>query len=331
MQHDVLRRLIARDRLPPPPRPHGELGGWLRWELIDRAGRVRRGGEQHNLITNAGLDLFASVAIETLTTYCAVGTGSAAPDATDETLGAEAARTATAGPGDSDDVTRPSTGVNRIVRVREFDFNEANGNLTEWGFTNASTGGQLFARELFRDGSGDPATVTKTSDDKLRMTYTLEFTYGPNVATPFTPLVIDGIGTINGDYLIVENSSGSGNYALEAWSGYARGMANARLAIDRALDALEPFVYFTNAGLDDGAATFAEYVPGSYQRVMTEMLWSTGAGNDDWHGLWMRSPIATRPSGLWMKFDVADRFTKANTHSLTLTNPLTISWARGTP
>jgi len=56
-------------------------------------------------------------------------------------------------------------------RVREWSTSLGNGNLTEIGMFSAATGGVMWCRALFRDSSGTPITVTKTSADILRVTY----------------------------------------------------------------------------------------------------------------------------------------------------------------
>lgn len=47
------------------------------------------------------------------------------------------------------------------------------GNLTEVGLFNASTGGTMWTRQLFKDEFGAPTTIVKTVDDELRITYQL--------------------------------------------------------------------------------------------------------------------------------------------------------------
>src|SRR5690606_10471019 len=105
--------------------------------------------------------------------------------------------------------TRPSAGVYRLTRHIEFDYDEANGVLTEWGFSSSSSAGSnLFNRALFTDGGGTPEAVTKTDQEKLRLTYTLEVTLSP-VSLTAGSFDLTGVGTVNGDYTLIGGSAPS--------------------------------------------------------------------------------------------------------------------------
>ena len=69
----------------------------------------------------------------------------------------------------------------RYRRVRAFDYHQANGNLTEFGGS-ALSAGTLHTRSLFKDGAGNPITITKTSSEQLVITYDVEFTAAPTAA-----------------------------------------------------------------------------------------------------------------------------------------------------
>lgn len=150
--------------------------GYFTVELIHaRTGLVKRRLHFRNLITDAGLDALAGGArISDLINYLAVGTGSSEPSYTDTTLNAEVARTnSDGGFGDSDAMVGSGDLVEywRRIRTRVFTEAQANGNLAELGFFSSSSGGTMWNRQLFRDELGQPTTITKTSEDQLRVTY----------------------------------------------------------------------------------------------------------------------------------------------------------------
>ena len=74
--------------------------------------------------------------------------------------------------------------------TRNFVETQANGNLTELGLFTASSGGTMFVRQLFKDGTGTPTTITKTNTDQLRVTYEIRF-YSPADVT-VNPISISG-------------------------------------------------------------------------------------------------------------------------------------------
>lgn len=150
--------------------------GYFTVELIHaRTGLVKRRLHFRNLITDAGLDALAGGnGISGLINYLAVGTGSSEPSYTDTTLNAEVARTnSTGGFGDSNEMVGAGDLVEywRRIRTRVFTEAQANANLTELGFFSSSSGGTMWNRQLFRDELGNPTTITKTSEDQLRVTY----------------------------------------------------------------------------------------------------------------------------------------------------------------
>ena len=156
---------------------------------------------QHNLILNKGLDHglanwggiishpVESVqyrGYEQLFVYVAVGTGTAAPAVSQTGLASELARTAAnLGLGAGRTRTRLSDGVYRVTFTRAFDYGQANGNLTEFGGSHsANTADGTHTRELFRDGGGNPIVITKTSNERLAITYHFEVTLTPTTQTP---------------------------------------------------------------------------------------------------------------------------------------------------
>lgn len=370
-----------RERRPPSARVAASMKGWVRWGLIDRSGREVRGGEGPNLITDQGLDQIATTAIYdqlggasggsvtslfTIITYAAVGTDNTTPDVSDTGLGMEVSRTATEFA--SDTIARASDGVYALTRSIEFDYGKANGNLTEWGFSsNGSAGSNLFNRALFLDGGGSPEVVTKTTDYKLRIIYTLEVTLSPVTFTAGA-FTVTGVGTVNGDYTLLGGAapSGSANPGsnrcaapdLKLFSYWARGgvgVINTGL-LSMPPDIGCPWVHASDLsgavygdtvsytgdsanGRGPRATSAARdaYSPGSFQRTGGGWKWDTAYGNlDPIKGFYVQGAFESYNSGLnscgragyAFDLDLADEFSKDNEHTLTIGVP-TVSWGRG--
>ncbi|MFU8868662.1 hypothetical protein [Natronococcus sp.] len=334
---EAIARANIRPRSAPAFRPRVGIEGWLRWGLVDRSGREVRGGEQHNLILDTLLDGIAATGFsENLVGFAAVGTGSVEPDVTDVALGTELARTSTS---ISSSTTDGGNGLISFMVEREFDFGVANGNLTEWGMAPASTGA-IYVRELFRDELGDPVTITKTSDFKLRIKYTITFDFQPATTAGSGSFVLDGIGTINHQYRWT-NTTGliSGANVLAQGTVATTSLPVTAVGPERCYaQSSTTFPAYTSRwtgttilGSTNGLATNGGYVAGTHTRTVTQLVWGTSIGNGTWtgFGLFARGGTPTTAYGsLAFFFDVADRFTKDDLHVLTLTNPMGISWGR---
>lgn len=353
------------ERRPPPLRVTVGVEGWLKWELINRKGRVHRGGEQHNLILNQGLDQIATHGLVDRTgnigsnvtagiQYAAVGTDSTAPAVTDTGLGGEVARTNVGSTGTilDESISRSADGVYDHVRTYEFDFAEAIGNLTEWGISPIATaGGNLYARELFRDGGGSPETVTKTADDKLRLVYTRRTTITPTAWTAGS-LAITGHGTIDGDYRLIggaSDGSGSSHLDLRLFSWLATGTEPSASGGSNwsgggllMLDSDQSGVAYDNVTAITGDntspivgievhASAAAYSPGAYSRTGATLKYGTTRGNFEHHAIGLtghgRTGISHPRLGFVFDYDPGEQWTKDNFHELRVTLP-TVTWAR---
>lgn len=363
-----LPRVRVRERRPPPARVGATMKGWLEWRLIDRRGREVRGGEGPNLILDQGLDEIASTQLLTqegsvgapatyfpLIRYAAVGTDSTAPDPSQTGLGTEVARTDATFQAET--ITRPSPGVYQFTRFIEFDYSVANGNLTEWGFSSsASAGSNLFNRALFTDSEGNPDTVTKTSAEKLRLTYTLEVSLTPASMTSGS-FNLDGVGTVNGDYMLVGGPAPSGisdrgkGSDLLVFSALARGTLNVASAgfVSRptgsaTVDGTDrsAFTYTSTVTPTDGTTNDVvdeprdAYTPGAFTREGGAWAWDTAVGNlDPVRAVFLNGAAnvgaggaaLTMRVGYVFAIDGGDAFEKDNEHRLVIGVP-TVTWGR---
>lgn len=345
-----------------------KLRGWMRYELVDRSGIIIRAGAMPNLILDQGLDqiasqslLFVNDAGAAPTTwfpiiqYCAVGTDSTAPAASQTGLGTELARTNTTYT--TDTMARPSNGTYQLTRHVEFDYAQANGNLTEWGFSYASAaGGNLFNRALFLDGGGSPTTVTKTSSYKLRIIYTLEIALSPTSMTAGS-FAVTGVGTVSGNYVLLGTSSASLGADCAApdlglFSALARGGLGTvdGIAETPAVGALyaddtdrSGLTYINSISvLGDSSApkhvartidtARDAYVAGSFQRTGGLWKFGTSYGNFAPIKAFAISGAEERDDGCQQMgyvfdLDLASEFAKDDLHTLTIGVP-TVSWAR---
>lgn len=340
----------VRDRHAPSPRVSAGIEGWVSWGLYDRKGRQVQGGEQHNLILNGMLDDIATNTVTSGTgggsragisafpaylTHFAVGTGSTAPDVTQTALVSELARTTTE---ISYTVTRPSNGVYNLALEREFDFGVGNGNLTEFGFARGASANML-VRELFRNEGGTPITVTKTSDFKLRIKYTLTITLTPVTLTEAS-FNISGIGTINGDHAWVGAAAGSNMADLATFARLARGLTGTGInSCQGLLSTSSTWSYATNidgeVASGGGIATSMTpngYTSEDYARSVEAALWSTANGNvtgiRSISAQWGGNTGGQVFVGWRFVIDSGDAFTKDNLHMLTLDDMLNVSWDR---
>lgn len=150
--------------------------GWFTLEIskVGKDGELilqRTIGPFKNLITNQGLNMLGTVS--TPMQYCHVGTGTTPPAVTDTQLVNRIASqlySSNAGISTSGIVSTP-TPYAWYRLVSTFAVGAAAGNLSEIGMGSAATGAVLYSRELIRDGSGTPITITVLSDEILTTTY----------------------------------------------------------------------------------------------------------------------------------------------------------------
>lgn len=342
--------LGLRARRKGAPRLHAGLGGWLTWELVDRNGRVKRGGEQHNLFLDQGLNAIATSplvpdsnsGIGDWFTHACVGTGASAPSEADTELGSELARTATTL---STSLERPSNGRYVMSKTWSFGFGQGNGNLTEWGIARAASG-QLIVRELIRDSNGTPVVISKTSDFELRLTYTFEVQLSPVTPTAHDVVIagLNGGDPINGTISFLGGGVGNGatstivvEYDLKTFAYVAAGVTG---SFSGRTDAGRPFISDSvvsgytasnaNAANAMGTRSSSAFTPGVWERSVSA-VYGTGVGNFTIAaiGIVGAGQVGTdRRAGFVFNIDAGDRPTKDNEHILTIDNLLTVTWGR---
>lgn len=168
--HSFTLTKVGADGLP--------IRGTTRPAMVRSAdGEIRPAGIAHNLLTNYGMNQFATAGVgDPLFYACRVGTGSTTPAFTDVALATQRAWSETA----------PSSGTAWALRReigtlpyyyevdvrRSFAAGSANGNLTEIGMASSGTGNNLCSRALITDIHGDPAALVVAADEILEVTYT---------------------------------------------------------------------------------------------------------------------------------------------------------------
>jgi len=165
---------------------HMGFHGHFNVELIHKpTGLLKRKLQFKNLITTAGLNWIGAGSGGSSgwdisfnrgsSAHTAVGTGTTTPTIGDTALVAQVFRTNSTGVpsisptyGFADDYSYAY-----VEHTRVFLPGSGSGNLTEVGIFNASSGGTMWTRQLFKDEFGAPTTIIKTDDDELRITYQL--------------------------------------------------------------------------------------------------------------------------------------------------------------
>lgn len=316
---------VAKDRIIELETPKFGLEGRFMVQLIRKVGDkeiiLRELPWQKNIIVNSGLDEFFTKTINSAggcLAFCAVGTGSTAPAATDVGLVAETGVRVNTDGGIVD--ASGWAAVNEYAffrRTRLFTETQSNGNLTEFGFFDLGAAGTMFSRQLFKDGGGVPTTIIKTAADQLRLTYEIRL-YPPTVDTAGNIVISGtnyaytgralGVGTGSWGNVIGGSILKSNLETSSASQVYETQVLAAATAIPSALGAA------TNAS----TSVCAVYVNGDFHSDVTQK-WEPGVAN---------YPTGIGISVLDNLFQTSwnPKFTKDNTKRLTLVTR--IAWAR---
>lgn len=338
------RSLVVVERTPPPPtikvthEPHEMF-----WQLLNAKGHVVREAESpvHNLVLDQARDTLAALyGFSQQSAYAVVGQGSGTPQPTDTGMTVEKARTNSVPSGEADSTTRVSNGVYNVRRVKQFtNVQVGNQNLTHWGFSGASgAGNNLMCLEQFKDGGGIPITLTPDADQQLRLIYVSRITVGPvvptagsiniaNIGNRTGQFIALGDGSIylgsfpNSDIGMLDKVASGGAYGssgnADAWRFWVRPNAFA-------------LAYGTNTGEQstgtDKAMTYAAYAPGSKQRLVNELIYSSNEANHVIRSLgFALQSGGNRSYGFAFVFDNGQEFTKSNLNELRLTG-WGVSW-----
>lgn len=301
------------------------IDGFLRWEMINRAGEVVQQGHQHNLLTDAGMNIFATRDFTYNFIQLAVGDGNRPPAVTDTALVSEVGRVQGNVLSFYGAAHRVADGVYRASNVVEFDYSQGNGNLQEWGLFGLFTTEVATVRELFRDGNGAPVVLTKTNAVKLRLTYTVQLSIGPVIPQPFS-INIPGLGQKTGTFCWVD-----GNRAADQITGIIDGMFSGSGNMQASVTAENVQLAHETmiggfGGLRPVPLTPKPYVVGSYRRA-----YKTNMDTQDGNGV-IRF-IGTRGQywmeGFVIRFDDGQEISKDDLHKLNIDELFSVSWSRG--
>jgi len=144
------------------------LRGELEVVAYDGNGNVKYRERKHNVITNVGKADVAGLIGGLVTSpfnYIAIGSSSAPPSASDTSLGSEVARK-------SASASRETTNVTNDTLVLVATFSSADGlsgtsDIVEAGVFNASTGGDMLARQTF----SKPIPMDWDAGDAIQITW----------------------------------------------------------------------------------------------------------------------------------------------------------------
>jgi hypothetical protein len=293
------------------PAPRLGLAGFFELELVHiRTGLVAKHLRFKNIITDVGLNTIGTVQLGPILAYCAVGTGSTPAAATDVGLQTEVGRTNANGGFVDTWGTDAGNVFSWGKRARVFTAAQANGNLTEVGMFRNSTGTPMWCRQLIRDASGNPTTITKTSDYELRVIYELRLY--PETADVVTSTVINGTAQNVTSRRALWGSVTYWNpfsYDLLAWQTDF---------VFTSTSTLGPITSNPSGG-SSVAPELSTYVSGSNQRVATG-TWGASVSNYLVKSLWARGFTPTT------QYELTNAVDKTNTQKLVAV--FTSSWGR---
>lgn len=321
---------------------HVGVGGYFRLECVKDDGRSFWLSDWfHNNVTNAGLDMIAT----NISRYycCQVGSGTAVPNNSDTTLQTFVAGTSShSSQGSSYQNSSAPFYAENYFRF-DFAINQVIGNISEIGVgPSASSGSTLFSRELIRDASGNPTTISIPTNSQVRVHYKLR-NYVPST---------DVLGSVNG---VLYGVSGSRNFTRRASgfsSGYSAsatwlptnpvGVANnwGAMCCDFGQQGGAPGykAYSGSIGLISsepsgsaisGSVSGNSYSPGSFSRSATiSFSHTTGALNAKSFQICGRSSGQSDPTGVFCPFQVEFDSAIAKAANDTLNIGIQYTWGR---
>lgn len=352
---------------------HARVRGRVRWQTLDERGvpEIPRnpggfaigpieGVEQPNLITDIGMDrigtdtncLDAEIRTNGFRRSLAVGTGSTAPAVTDTTLVAEVQRASSAGSYASEgyNLTVDGTAEEYTIEsiARRLVTMTADRNLTEFGLSSSATAGTAIEiRELFRDGSETPITISLLTGKSVLVTHSFLVTLPYPVSPAAAVLNIEEYDAANvltdtlaydivhAPHGFATETNGTG-FSTTSWgvlTCWSPGLNN----VVRRITAASTWTRTTSSTapgsivVEDGTAlaTVApiSYSSGSFERVKQGTI-PTGSGNAAWYGVMIpgSSTETYRYGGHVTLFTSPTTYTKVNTDTMRV--GIRSTWAR---
>lgn len=250
------------------------LSCWFKVEKFRSDGIITYSGPWfHNVILDVGLDLFAGNALYNMIRECNVGTGTSSPATGQSGLDSYLANSNT-----TYSVTHHTTNTDPLFfgkqETIEFAVGSCTGNLTEVGLSKDANS-EYFNRQLFRDETDTPITITVASDEGLRVTFAVRM-YATMDREVLYPGSFDLSGTtVNFDQQI--NHEIFNDYNTSFYSAvihkFLRG-GSVKGGID---DGTSAFIGTGGIGGIPGAGnsshTTATYLAGNFYRD-TELVWA---------------------------------------------------------
>jgi hypothetical protein len=306
--------------------------GSVEWEVTDRDGTTAQQGASSNLIVDRGMDQLLTSSFLNIRQYFCGGTSSTAPANNQTTLGAEVFRTSSTGgftaAADAFAIAGGVlTGTFQVVRVMTFSSAY---NLTEFGFSESSTAGGVVAiRELFRDGSNNPLTVSVQNGQQLKMTHNLSLSVPYSAAGVAPDFTITNLGVMSSKFTFFSFAQNATSYGKIFTEALGSGVPNL-WAMTAANDNSPTTQGAYTTTQTSNSATLSTYVAGSFTRTKS-MKYTTAQSNHDHYGWYVTgSYLPYNNNGPQEGFKVCltnpVKITKDATYELTL--DFQISYAR---
>ena len=310
------------------------------------------GVRQSNLITDQGLDVFATPGSEDSTAgarsiltssglraFLHVGTGSTAPAEADTTLDNEVQRAASNGGFgdgsrsiafvDAEKLHRETILVRRAVTMT------ADRNLTEFGFSHANNA-DVNIRELFRDSGGTPVTISLLDGKIIRVDHTL-FLEIPapdgGIAGQFDLEEYDVgnnlIGSTTYDYFMAARCNYAGGFQTRMFASCnpaTTGNQRPHIGVLNQSQGTQQDTFpsnILNANYNSSRGSWDAYSLGSYESVIRHTF-TPAEANGTKHGLVMTTSGGM--AGFMAVLDDPATFDKVDTDELRIA--LKVSWGR---
>jgi hypothetical protein len=264
-----------------------------------------------NLILNSGLN---RIGTDRAIFGAMVGTGTSTPVVSQTALDAQATFTSTTGPGFGTNTSNNSSPYqNTRLFVYRTSLGALNGNYSEVGVGWQS--GSCFARELIRDGSNNPTTISVSSSEQLDVYYQLAI-YPPLTDTNYA-ITITGVGSRN-----VTGRASEVN-DVSSWQPNLNSVCEAQPTASTVYTGAIGSITGSPSGTQgvNTSQSNASYSNNSYTREST-FNWGVNSGN-----FAIRS-LKLRWQGLILAFqyELDSTFTKTNLQTLSFN--ASVSWAR---